>query len=142
MFRICKIFTFEAAHRLARAHSSECVDNIHGHSYKVKLSLIREELDGDEMVLDFGQLKEFIREIQEEWDHALFLPDSPWNKNDMLAGVSRKIITIFPNPTAESMAKYLYEELDRWLEKKIGPAVQVHSVKVHETETGWAEYWE
>ena len=73
MFRICKKFSFEAAHQLDKAFSQECVECIHGHSYVVELFLVSESLDDMDMVLDFGYLKELIKDIKKKYDHSLIL---------------------------------------------------------------------
>lgn len=122
MFRIRKKFRFEAAHQLPAAFSTDCM-RMHGHSYTVELFLVASFLDEDGMVMDFGKLKGFIESIKAMWDH--------------------KIIQNLPKPTAEAMAMTIYEGLALHLKQtEKSCRVRVERVRVHETETGWAEYEE
>lgn len=133
MFRIRKLFRFEAAHILSRAFTKECFECIHGHSYKVEIFLTSKTLDGNDMVLDFGRLSTVIQEIKECWDHALLLPiEMKWIPPEQF----KKVRRITGNPTAELMAMIIFDKVIPTL-----PAgVNVERVRVHETESGWAEY--
>lgn len=143
MYRIRKSFTFEAAHRLERAYSQDCKDNIHGHSYTVEVFLTAKCLNGDLMVLDFGALKEVLGQIRAQWDHALILPQALAKD---AKGLSKKLVIFPANPTAEVMAKMVFDTLVRVInpEESGRPAndLRLERVRVHETATGWAEYYE
>ncbi len=139
MYRIRKMFKFEAAHQLDRAFSRACTDSIHGHSYVVEVFLTAERLDEDLMVTDFGRLGEVIAEVKREWDHALFL--SPRRHGGEYANVVSKIVELEDNPTAELMAKVLFDVFTRAVaEMGRHNNPRVERVRVHETATGWAEY--
>jgi len=141
---IRKLWKFEAAHQLSDAYTKECYETIHGHSYKVEVFLQSARLNGAGMVMDFGQLNEAKEMIIGEMDHALFIPDGfdrlyvsalmKWNK---------KVILTPENPTAEYFARYIYDSLLAF--RLDGPVfVQISQVlsrvRVHETDTGYAEY--
>ena len=138
MYRICKSFRFEAAHQLERAFSKACVKSIHGHSYKVELFLTSRCLDPDLMVVDFGVLADFIDAIKSVWDHALILPRKLFAEFGEMP--SNKTVVLEASPTAEVMASILLEGLVETVSKiPASNRLRVEKVRVHETETGWAE---
>ena len=78
--RLTKEFNFEMSHVL-HAYDGLC-SNIHGHSYRLFVSVLGEPLNQkdnpkDGMVMDFGILKEIVfKEIVQRLDHALVVPKS------------------------------------------------------------------
>ncbi len=144
IYRICKSFSFEAAHRLVDAVTAECKDSIHGHSYKVELYIVTPVLDPFDMVLDFGILKDFVKQIEAEWDHALHLNADEARGLDEVTGEEQKYVLYPGSPTAESMAAALYQRLEGFLLHTAPAAVHrgvtIEKVRVQETDTGWAEY--
>jgi len=147
MFRIQKRFKFEAAHQLENAFTKACSDCIHGHSYTVEMHLYSEHLDDNQMVVDFGVLKAFKSQVMFHWDHGLILHKNKEEHIEPLitAGVLKesKVTFLSMNPTAEAMARLLYEQLVQFVENCphiVGEMVKVYKVRVHETSTGWAEY--
>jgi len=148
MFRIRKRFTFEAAHQLLDAYSKDCSLTIHGHSYIVEVFLVSQGLDQMGMVLDFGLLKPAIDDIKARWDHALLLPRSLLKTLSAKARWDSKI-EMFPNnmpPTAEVMAQMLFNHFSEYIDGLLqqqtrgGLKMRIEKVRIHETETGWAEY--
>lgn len=129
MYRIRKIFKFEGAHALTSSYTREC-QKIHGHSYKVEVFLQSESLNEDGMIVDFKRLKEGVGHIFDDWDHLLVL-----QAGDKRFGNAGAAFVGF-NPTAENMAKHFFREC----QKEFGSSIS--KVRVHETATGWAEYWE
>lgn len=135
------VVSFEAAHRLydVATYSEECRDNIHGHSYKVKIIVGRDELNDAGMVVDFKLLKNIIRaEIEQKYDHSCILRTA-----DPLAAPicenCKKVFLVDDNPTAEWMAKTFFENINRYLTYE-DPNIQVLSVSVQETENNIATY--
>jgi 6-pyruvoyltetrahydropterin/6-carboxytetrahydropterin synthase len=133
MYRIRKKFRFEGAHVLNSAFSTDCM-RIHGHSYIVEVFIKGDTLNSDGMLIDFGELKGEVQHWINEWDHKLIVDRDHPKYRQMLQLHKMEIEGVDFNPTAEKMAKYLYE--------RIGETYQVDKVRVHETETGYAEYWE
>lgn len=131
---IRKQFKAEIAHRLVSAYSSKC-QSIHGHSYIFEVLLEGEDLNKDGMLLDFGELKADIAHLFDAWDHSYM-----FYKKDKLATMYKAMLEIQPlrmieldyNPTAENMAHHIFRAC-------IEEGLPVHSVRVHETATGWAE---
>ncbi len=111
---------FSAAHRLLST-GGKCAE-LHGHNWKVEVQVRAEDLDGSGMAIDFHDLSAITREIVEELDHRYL--------NDLPAFQSQ-------NPTAENLARYIYEGLAGRLDKE---RVEVDLVRVWESETTAATY--
>ena len=140
-FFIRKKFRFEAAHQLCAAYSKACSECIHGHSYVVEVVFSSYDLQSDGMVVDFGLVKDLIKARVDLWDHALIMPTTfPHEYLDTLCRFNTKLILVAWNPTAENMARFLYYQIIKDCGERLPPNVLVHSVTVHETETGYATY--
>lgn len=147
MFKIEKLFRFEAAHQLLPGcFTSACSDCIHGHSYKVTIVLESRELDSHGMVLDFGVLREIIDEIKAKYDHGVLLPHTlavsfkaAVESGCGLRGTQKKIVDFGVNPTAENIAWAIATLVNGFLVNIVTGARLVR-IKVQETETGSAEW--
>lgn len=147
MFVVRKKFRFEAAHRLVSSYSTKC-QKIHGHSYVVEVFLAADTLNKDGMVIDFAKLKDKLVEMFEKFDHSVIL-----SKDDRFAAnVGEKeqeqmfdfgLVLVDWNPTAENMSMHFYNKIFQimYADEELRN-VQLIKVRVHETETGWAEYEE
>ena len=136
MYRIRKMFKFEAAHMLASSYS-KCCQQLHGHSYKLEVFLTSSKLNNDGMVIDFGELKNQLAGFFDLIDHACFLPRS---KKKMFRFPPQGHIFLCKDiPTAENMAEEFFHVIKLGLKLKKG--IKLEKVRVHETDTGYAEYW-
>lgn len=141
---IRKLFKFENAHIVRGCSSRRCSHSIHGHSYKIEILLEASFLDQGQMIYDFGLLKQNVGEIVDAFDHAVTL----WSNDDpdyiaSLCRHSERWISIPVYPSAEQFSRLFFCLAD-WLLKqtqmKNGEmGVQLFSVIVHETETGYAQ---
>lgn len=141
---IRKLFKFENAHIVRGCSTIKCRSSLHGHSYKVELLFESNFLDNGQMVYDFGLMKQNMRSIIDSFDHsiAIWSGDSIEYIEDMKKHSHRWII-IPVSPSAEQFARLIFVFIDKLLaltstvngEKE----VKLHSVIVHETETGYAE---
>ena len=146
MFTIRKQFKFEMAHQLKDSYSAACHENLHGHSYVLELYFISQKTDKNGMVVDFGEVKDVIGDYVNSWDHSLTMPvffDKAYL--DMLATYTKKMRITAYNPTAENMAKAMFEEISKMVNeyqtKNSGTINwELSKVRLHETTTGWAEY--
>ena len=134
MYIIRKKFKFEMAHQLFDAYSKACSEQIHGHSYICEVYFKSEELDGTGMVIDFTKVKDKIKEYIDSWDHCLVMPRgmSPEYLNCLLK-FNKRIKITDDNPTAENMARDMFNHIR-------GLIPQCFKVRLHETDTGYAEY--
>jgi len=141
---IRKLFKFENAHIVRDCSTQRCSENIHGHSYKVEVLLESNYLDNGQMVYDFGLTKLYIKELIDSFDHAITL----WSKDersyiDAMKKHSNRWVELPVSPSAEQFSRVIYLMVERVLactdmqngEKE----VKLHSIIVHETETGYAQ---
>lgn len=142
MNKITAKFQIEAAHKLMASYNEDCKNNIHGHSYKLYVSLRREGPLIDGMVIDFKRFKELINDnIISKYDHSLILC-----KNDLLVERVKeyvsKLVLYNDNPTAEHMASIMLYEIKNILKKAITNGAHKYffvSLKLYETEDNFVE---
>ncbi|MDF2416619.1 6-carboxytetrahydropterin synthase QueD [Acinetobacter beijerinckii] len=141
---IRKLFKFENAHIVRNCTSDRCKRSIHGHSYKVELLLKASKLDHGQMVYDFGLLKGVIKELFDSFDHAICF----WQKDDAAyidacKTFSARWISLPVSPSAEQFSRiffYLAQQVLNSTNTQNGEGdVEVYSVIVHETDTGYAQ---
>jgi 6-pyruvoyltetrahydropterin/6-carboxytetrahydropterin synthase len=141
---IRKLFKFENAHIVRGCSSVKCRASVHGHSYKVEVLFESNFLDHGQMVYDFGLMKQSIKALVESFDHAITLwsGDSKEYIEDMKKHSSRWV-ELPVSPSAEQFSRVIFIMIDALLaltckvngEKE----VKMHSVIVHETDTGYAQ---
>ena len=125
MFEVSVEDTFAAGHAL-RGYRGKC-ENPHGHNYKVRITLAGEELDNIGLLYDFKDLKAAMGEVVDRLDHQYL--------NDIVP--FREL-----NPSAENMARYFYQECAAKVNDKTAGRVRVKEVRVWETDTSIATYFE
>ena len=135
MTTVTKTVRFDAAHVLTN-HEGLC-KNLHGHTYRVDVSVsCGDGMPGD-MVMDFKELKQIANEtICDRFDHAFMYNTASPGETEIAAVVERNGMRTAPIPfrsTAENLAKLFFAEL----EKKIAG---LSSVRVWETQDSSAEY--
>jgi len=136
--RITKIFDFEMAHAL-KNHDGAC-KNIHGHSYKLYVTIIGEVLSDasspkNGMLMDFSALKTIIKkEIIEVYDHCLLL-----NIEQQIPELEKEYRLIYTDyqPTSE----YIIQEFAEKISKKLPQNVELYSLRLHETERSYVEWF-
>jgi 6-pyruvoyltetrahydropterin/6-carboxytetrahydropterin synthase len=141
---IRKLFKFENAHIVRNCSTQRCSENIHGHSYKVEVLLESNYLDNGQMVYDFGLMKRYIKELIESFDHsiALWSGDNKEYIEDMKKH-SARWVELPVSPSAEQFSRIIYLMVERVLESTDmvngERDVKLHSIIVHETDTGYAQ---
>jgi 6-pyruvoyltetrahydropterin/6-carboxytetrahydropterin synthase len=121
MFEVTIEETFAAGHALRNYHG-KC-ENVHGHNYRCQVTLEGEQLDSIGLLVDFVELKKVVHGVLDRMDHQWLNDFPPFDKL---------------NPSAENMAKYVYEEVSEGLKARDG--VRVLAVKLWETDTASATY--
>ena len=127
MFLVSVEESFAAGHAL-RGYRGKC-ENVHGHNYKIRVTLEGSDLNSIGLLYDFKDLKEAIQCNIRKLDHR-FMNDVP--PFDAI------------NPSAENMAKYFYDEVTRLLTEltpRPEAACRVRAVTVWETDTTTASYF-
>ena len=141
---IRKKFKFNGQHIVRNCSSERCKQSIHSHSYVVELFFTSSGLDNGQMVMDFGLMKGTIKEFINGFDNAY----SMWSKEKddfktFIRKQSDKWIELPVSPSAESyslMFLYVIDKIINATEFNNGEKnVQISSVRVHETTTGYAE---
>jgi 6-pyruvoyltetrahydropterin/6-carboxytetrahydropterin synthase len=140
---IRKTFHFEGAHIVRNCSSVRCRENIHGHSYEVEVFLKSDKLDKGYMVMDFILLDK-VSEFIHCFDHSYSLWDK--EKTDIKEAVYKinyRIAEIPVSPSAEGYALMFFYVIDKIIKntsfRNDEGNVQLHSVRVHETKSGYAE---
>jgi 6-pyruvoyltetrahydropterin/6-carboxytetrahydropterin synthase len=110
---------FAAAHQLTMV-SQKC-ENLHGHNWKVEVSVTGDQLDGAGVLIDFGILKSRVAHIINGLDHK-FLNELEWFSGQ---------------PSSEKIAVHIATELQKTFE---GTAVRVSRVSAWESDDACASY--
>ena len=143
IIKITKQFSFEMAHAL-RNYDGLC-RNIHGHSYKMDITLAGQPLHDESspkngMVMDFGDLKKLVNEeIISLLDHALVLNDKTDTQLiEVLKHNYEKIVTVDFQPTTENLLIFIANKLKTRLPEN----VNLCRIRLRETDTSYAEWCE
>ena len=115
-FELSQSFRFEAAHRLPEAPPGHRCGRLHGHSFTVEIQLEGEADQRSGWVMDYGEIKGRAAPIMEVLDHRYL---------NEIEGLE--------NPTAENLARWIWERLTTVL-----PGLR--AVVVHETFTTGCVY--
>ena len=142
--KIRKLFKFEGAHIVRDCSSDRCKKSIHGHSYIVEVFLESDSIDNGQMVVDFGLLKGNVKDVIDSFDHAYSMWDRETNDyKKFMKENSERWIEMPVSPSAEMYSLMFYAIIHTILFKTKWnngeENVKLHSVRVHETATGWAE---
>lgn len=144
---IRKLFKFENAHIVRGCSTQRCRASLHGHSYKVEVLFESKYLDHGQMVYDFGLMKQNMKALIDSFDHAIAL----WDQDDAayLAAMkenSNRWVQLPVSPSAEQFSRVIFVMIDRLLgcTKTVNgeKGVRLHSIIVHETDTGYAQAFE
>ncbi|OBX26695.1 6-pyruvoyltetrahydropterin/6-carboxytetrahydropterin synthase [Gelidibacter algens] len=141
--RITKQFSFETGHALY-GYDGKC-KNVHGHSYKLSVTVIGTPINDSSnvkfgMVIDFSDLKKIVKsEIVDVFDHA-----TVFNKNTPHVELAKElkdrdhnVLLVNYQPTSEMMVIDFAEKIKKYLPETI----QLHSLKLQETDTSFAEWY-
>ncbi len=141
--RITKLFSFETGHALY-GYDGKC-RNVHGHSYKLSVTVIGKPISDTSnvkygMVIDFGDLKKIVKEeIVDVFDHA-----TVFNKNtphvelaEELKNRGHNVLLVNYQPTSEMMVIDFAEKI----KVRLPQDIQLHSLRLQETETSYAEWF-
>jgi 6-pyruvoyltetrahydropterin/6-carboxytetrahydropterin synthase len=124
MFEVSAEQTFAAGHAL-RGYQGKC-ENVHGHNYRVRVTLAGEQLNSIGLLVDFVDMKRLMKEIIEYLDHKFINDLPPFDK---------------VNPTAENMAQWFCEQFQKGLDDGLAQVpARVTEVVIWETEKNIATY--
>lgn len=124
MFEVTVEQTFAAGHAL-REYKGKC-ENVHGHNYRVQITVEGDRLNRIGLLVDFVDLKRAVREVTEILDHQFINDLEPFTEI---------------NPSAENLAKYFYDEVNRRMDfEGFGAPARLAQVRIWETDTSIAVY--
>ena len=110
-----------ASAHLLRGYPGKC-SQLHGHTWKIEVQIKCDELNELGMVEDFAVLKRNFKNFLDHLDHTNL------NELDYFKNV---------NPTAENIAKYIYQEFQKMIEP-----LTLKQVRVWESDIASAIYYE
>lgn len=140
--RVTREFSFEMAHVLGN-YDGPC-RNIHGHSYKLFVTLIGHPLNEtcnpkNGMVIDFTELKYIVNSaIIDVFDHSMVISSSmDENKIELLKSMFENINVVDYQPTCENLIVDFADRIARHLPQ----GVQLFSLKLFETAKLYVEWY-
>ena len=114
--RLVKEYRFEAAHRLTRVGADHPCGRMHGHSYRVELTLEGAVDPEAGWLIDFGELDQAWLSVKSRLDHAVL---------NEIPGLD--------NPTCENLTCWIWKNL-------VGPLPMLRRVSLWETTDARCEY--
>ena len=120
MYELVVEKTFAGAHNL-RGYDGDC-EKLHGHNWRVEVTLKTEKLNELGMVMDFKIVKKKLGEIISHFDHSYLNELSEFKQE---------------NPTTENVSRIIYNNLS----EQLPPEVFVAKVKTWESEKCAAAYY-
>jgi 6-pyruvoyltetrahydropterin/6-carboxytetrahydropterin synthase len=131
MYCVTKRLDFCYGHRLLN-HEGVC-RHLHGHNAMVEIDIAAQTLDARDMVVDFADIKRALKTwIDRELDHKMILRhDDPMV--ELLRAHGEPVYTIESNPTAERLARLIFETAS-------GLGFKVSAVRFWETPGSCASY--
>jgi len=109
---------FSSAHQLL-GYRGKC-ENLHGHNWRVVLSVRGSTLDERGLLLDFNDLKSILKRVTGELDHKNLNELAPFRSS---------------NPSSENIARHIAERVHNELAARVGSDAVLESVTVWESET-------
>ncbi len=119
MFTVSTEKSFWASHQLTSADGTK--EPLHHHDWQVRVNVSSKQLNSDGLVMDFGKLKEMVKEVTGELNDTVLSENKYFQRNGC---------------SAENVAKYVYEKLEPMLPK----GVKLVGVRVGEEPGCWAKY--
>jgi 6-pyruvoyltetrahydropterin/6-carboxytetrahydropterin synthase len=142
VIRVTKEFSFEMAHALWN-YDGPC-RNVHGHSYRLFVTLSGNPVEDPEnpkngMIIDFTDLKLIVKkEIVSVFDHAVTISKSyDKEKLEVFEKMFGNAILVEYQPTCENLVADFAIRIKKHLPDK----VKLHSLKLYETATSYAEWF-
>lgn len=141
---ITRRLEFDSGHRIP-SHKGQC-RNIHGHRYRLDLTLSgevlhREGASDDGMILDFGDIKTLANEhLVSKWDHAFLIYRGDSALLEFLRSMDgHKTVVLDTIPTVENLAQVAFDMLAPVFMNCFGHQLQLTRLVLFETPNCWAE---
>lgn len=149
MYQVSKKFGHDmglsACFRQHRATHSHC-QYLHGYALAVELVFEAETLDVRNWVIDFGRFDHIKQFLRNTFDHKLLVAEDDPQKDMLcsLAGLGCADCVVLPDVGCEAFAKYIYENVAKWLTlfEELKDRVYLVCVRVSEHGANSASYAE
>ncbi len=141
---ITRTLEFDAGHRIPN-HSSKC-RNIHGHRFKCELTLEGDLIEtcgvsNEGMVLDFADIKSIANNlIDNELDHSFIAFEKDERVVQFIESEKLKLVKMPSIPTAENIAKYLFDRLEPLFKDRYENELRLKQIKLYETPNAYVVY--
>ena len=112
---------FAAAHQL-RGIKGGC-ENLHGHNWKIEVTVAGSTLGHDGLLIDFRQIKNETKDILNALDHKFL------NDLEMFKAME---------PSSENIARHIFESLSQKLNRE---DIKISRVTAWESDSACASYW-
>jgi len=122
MYKLKVTSFFSSAHSL-RGYKGKC-ESLHGHNWKVEVSVQKDTLNKEGLVIDFKELKALLKKVLTKLDHKNLNTLSFFKKH---------------NPSSENIAYFIYKELKPQIAKR---GCKLKEVIISETEDSCASFFE
>jgi 6-pyruvoyltetrahydropterin/6-carboxytetrahydropterin synthase len=132
---------FSAAHRLVKGYQGKCKD-LHGHDYLTEVTVVCDELDEYDFVIDFGDIKRICNEwLQNHWDHATLVSGADANLLKFVREEKQHhfVLPEQHNSTVEYLVEFLFYQFQKEL-KAFAPRVTLKAVSMWESATACATF--
>jgi len=113
--------SFSSAHSL-RGYEGKC-ENLHGHNWKVVVSIKGEKLNNIGILIDFKDIKSILKSVLSELDHKSLNDIPPFDKI---------------NPSAENISFFIFSKI----KEKLPNNLKIQKVEVWESANSFATYYE
>ena len=120
MYELTISGSFASAHFL-KGYNGPC-EQLHGHTWKVEITIVADALNDIGVVVDFKVLKGWMNSLLEQLDHACL--------NDLPAFQEQ-------NPTTENLARFLYHTFAERCQPH-----RVKQVRIWESDSSAVTYYE
>jgi 6-pyruvoyltetrahydropterin/6-carboxytetrahydropterin synthase len=134
--RITRIFSFEAAHAL-KDYNGAC-RNIHGHSYKLWVTVKGSVNPETGLLIDFKDLKKMVNEVLvDSYDHRLLLYQDDQMVKNNIGSIAQNLVVLPFNPSSEN----LIISFSSMIINALPDGVSLHHLKLYETEKSFTEWY-
>ncbi len=140
-------FNFASSHFLIFADGTR--EPLHGHNYQVQVKVEGGIVEGD-LVIDFIPFKPLVRQLCDDMDHCLLLPDSNphlrietddtavsvWHRDGGYFQFPKEDVRILPvpNTSTEMLARHIGHKLIEGIREKV-PGADFQSIEIQVEES-------
>lgn len=121
MYELKIIDQFAGAHQL-RGIEGGC-ENLHGHNWKIEVTVAGSKLGQDGLLIDFRQIKRETKDVLDALDHKFL--------NELEAFKTME-------PSSENIARHIFESLSQRLDSE---DIKISRVTAWESDSACATYW-